>query len=470
MRALRVLLIVDGIALAATSAISDPILSDVASAPALLIGVIISIACLSADLVSPRRRVDVASSALSILAPFPFLLLLPRPLGPVVAGAALIALQFPPLLQGRGSRRTDTASSRAVRGVLAALVVTTMVLLLAVVALTWYGATYLVRPPSETFARGPFLTRVTQTEADLAWTVKGGEGAVGLTALAPDGSTTVATDGRLTGLRPGTRYVWTANIGGRSRASGTFQTAPRSTARPITLVSFGDYGSGTEHEYAVGRLAAAANPAMVLSSGDNAYLLAAPPFLDRAIFAPLRALLGGAPMVATLGEHDLAWRDGAAVISALHLPGHHYTVQYGPVQVVVLGLQADSSALAYAAKTLGVCRGPCPVRFVLTHRPVAASNPILPVLRRRRVAAILAGHLHRYEREVRGGVLQFIVGTGGEGAGSAAFTPRSPDAQISLLANGFLRIVIKGNRITYQFVDEGGRVRDHLAQVISGSR
>ena len=59
-------------------------------------------------------------------------------------------------------------------------------------------------------------------------------------------------------------------------------------------------------------------------------------------------------MVAALGEHDLAWRDGAAVISALHLPGHQYSVQYGPVQVVVLGLQADASALAYAAKALGV--------------------------------------------------------------------------------------------------------------------
>ena len=105
MRALRVLLIVDGIALAATSAISDPILSDVASAPALLIGVIISIACLSADLVPPRRRVDVACSALSILAPFPFLLLLPRPPGPVVAGAPLVALQFPPLLQAEDRDR-----------------------------------------------------------------------------------------------------------------------------------------------------------------------------------------------------------------------------------------------------------------------------------------------------------------------------------------------------------------------------
>ena len=153
---------------------------------------------------------------------------------------------------------------------------------------------------------------------------------------------------------------------------------------------------------------------------------AATPFLDRAIFRPLHALLAEAPAVAALGEHDLAYRDGAAVISALHLPGHQYSVQYGPVQVVVLGLEADASALDYARKALGRCSGPCPVRFVLTHRPISANNPIMPLLRQRHVAAILAGHLHRYERHVRGGVLQFTIGTGGEGAGSAAYTLRHP--------------------------------------------
>ena len=235
---------------------------------------------------------------------------------------------------------------------------------------------------------------------------------------------------------------------------------------PITLVSFGDYGSGNAHEYAVGRLAAAQDPALFLSSGDNAYLLAIPPLLNRAIFDPLRDLLGEAPMVAALGEHDLAYRDGAAVISALHLPGHQYSAQYGPVQVVVLGLQADSSALAYAAKSLGVCRRSCPVRFVLTHRPIAADNPIMPLLRRRHVAAILAGHLHRYERHVRAGVLQFTVGTGGEGPGNEANTLATPDAIVSFLAYGFLRIGIAGDHVSYQFIDESGRVRDQTEQTI----
>jgi hypothetical protein len=465
-RGLRLILIVDAVALVAGSTISDPIVADVVLFPVLLVGVIVAIACLSADLVPPRRRVDVICSALTIVAPFPFLVL-GGSLGPRVGAVAVIALQVIPAARGGIVRRSDaTPLTGGLRRVMAALVITTILLLVTVVVLVWYGSTYLLRPPAATFARGPYLTRLTTNEADFAWQLKSGGSTVSISALAPDGTASRAVDGRLTGLTPGTRYLWTADVGGESQAAGAFRTAPLSTATPITLVSYGDYGSGSSHEYAVARLAAAADPSLFLSAGDNAYLLAAPPFLDRAIFDPLRGLLGEAPLVAALGEHDLAWRDGAAVISALHLPGHQYSVQYGPVQVVVLGLQADSSALAYAAKTLGHCAGPCPVRFVLTHRPIDVTNPILPLLRRRHVAAILAGHLHRYERHVRGGVLEFTLGTGGEGPGRAGFTQATPDAQVSLLAYGFLRIDIQGDRIGYEFIDQRGDVRDQVERTI----
>lgn len=461
---LRLLLIVDGVALAAASTISDPIVGDVALVPTLLICVIVGIACLSADLVATRRRVEVACSALTIVAPVAFLAL---PQGARLAAAAVIVLQVIPIARGGRSGRRARSGSAAVRRVLAALIITTAVLLVVVVALSWYGANYLLRPPVGVFLRGPYLTRTTTSAADFAWQLKSGQPPGTLRALAPDGTSRVAVGGRLTGLRPGTRYEWTANVGGHSAAVGAFTTAPLSAATPFTLVSFGDYGSGNVHEYAVARLAAAADPRLVLSSGDNAYLIAAPPVLNRLIFRPLHALLGEAPMVAALGEHDLAWRDGAAVISALHLPGHHYAVQYGPVQVVVLGLEADASARSYAAKTLGRCRTPCPVRFVLVHRPISTTNAIIPLLRRRHVAAILAGHLHRYERQVRAGVLEFTVGTGGEVAGSPQYTPATPGAQVSLLTYGFLRIDINQDHVSYRFVNDSGKVLDHIQEPIA---
>jgi hypothetical protein len=468
MRALRGLLIVDALAIAASSAFSDQIVGDVVLFPALLIGVLLAIACLSGDLVRPRRRVAVICSAATIIAPFPFLIL-GGSFGPVLAAVAVIVLQLTPLFAGHRSDAARAIGSAGPRRLVSALTLSTMLLLVAVVALVWYGSTYLLRAPASAFTRSPYLTRVTSTEADFAWKARPGAGPVEVALLGPDGAGVHTSGGRARGLRPGTRYTWTANVHGRSAAASSFSTAPASTSNPITLVSFGDYGSGSAHEYAVGRLAAASVPSLVLSTGDNAYLLAAPPLLDRAIFEPLRELLSEAPMVAALGEHDLAWDDGSAVISALHLPGHHYSVQYGPVQVVVLGLQADSSALAYASRVLGHCSRPCPVRFVLTHRVIEARNPIMPLLRQRHVAAALAGHLHRYERHVRAGVLEFTVGTGGEGPGSAAFTRRTPDALYSSLAYGFLRISIAGSGIRYAFVDEGGHVLDRASQHLGGA-
>lgn len=462
MRVVRALVLLVAAGLVAASTIGDPIVADVALAPLLLVTVLLGIALLSADLIRPRSSLHVTCSALTVVAAFPFLAL-GQPWGPRAAAAALAVLQVIPM--ARPAAATGAGRMGGPRRVMAALVLVSAILAIALVVVVWYGASYLLPAPAGAFARSPYLIRLTTTSARFAWQTTGRQ-RVRMAVRTPTGATISSADGSFSGLAPGTRYEWTANIGAGSAAAGSFRTAPTSTATAIRMVAFGDYGSGNAHEYAVARLAAAAGPSVFLSAGDNAYLLAAPPFLNRAIFDPLRPLLGEALTVATLGEHDLAWRDGAAVISALHLPGHHYTVQYGPVQVVVLGLQADHSAVQYAARTLGHCATPCPVRFVLVHRPIGTTNPIMPLLRRRHVAAILAGHLHRYERNMRAGELEFTLGTGGEGPGGAAFTQPSPGAIVSFEAYGFLEIDIHGTTIVYRFVDEQGNTRDSTRERI----
>ena len=464
MRALRILLLVDAAAMLAASTVSDPILGDVALAPTLLVCVLGGIASLSADLVRPRRRLDVVCSGLSIIAPFPFLVL-GQPWGPRLGALALAALQIVPL--ARGGWRGRVADVAGPRRVLAALTLLTLILLLALVGAVWYGARYLVQQPAGVWLRAPYLVQLTTSSASLKWQLKDGQPGATLRALDPAGTALTAQGGRFAGLQPGTTYRWTADVGGSAAAAGAFRTAPVTTSGDIRLVSFGDYGSGNAHEYAVGRLAAAADPSLFLSGGDNSYLVAAPPFLNRAIFTPLRDLLGEAAPAVALGEHDLAWNGGSAVKSAFDMPGEHYAIQYGPVQVVVLGLQADSSAVDFARHTLGRCSPACPVRFVLVHRPIEATNAIMPLLRRRHVAAVLAAHLHRYERHVRAGVLEFTVGTGGEGPGSAQFTKATSDAIVSFIAYGFLEIDVRGGSIDYRFIDESGRVRDHVARPVS---
>ena len=359
------------------------------------------------------------------------------------------------------------ASYRRLRRALIGVSMLCALLVLIVIVVLAYWDRYLLGPSSGPFKRGPFLTSVSTDSAALAWTARGGA-PVELRAVSATGSPIVARSGRFSGLRPGTVYAWTAAVAGKTRASGSFTTAPPTLAQPIDFGAIGDYGSGNDHEYAVGRVLAAGRPAFVVTAGDNSYLAAFPQFLDRNIFKPLAPVMANAPLWATFGEHDVFWRNGAAVTEALHLPGKsgRYTVRYGPVQLVLLGLSAaDGGAYEYAQRELSR-PGPA-VRFVVVHRPLKPGNPIIRLFRERHVAAVIAGHLHRYERRLIGGNLMFTVGTGGQGPGDERFTLATPGS-FSLLDYGALRVRVDADGVAYTFVDERGRVLDHYRGKLTG--
>jgi hypothetical protein len=357
---------------------------------------------------------------------------------------------------------------RRLRLALIALSMVCAVLVLIVAGVLGYWQRYLLGPGEGAFARGPFLVDLSESSAALAWRVRD-DADVDLRAVDPSGHEHVGREGSFRGLRPGTTYAWTAAVKGKTEASGTFTTAPTTLAEPIQFGVIGDYGSGNDHEWAVGRVLAAGRPAFVLTTGDNSYLAALPQLLDRNIFKPLAEVMANARLWATMGEHDTFWRGGAAVTAALHLPGEggRYALRYGPLQVVLLGLTAaDAGAQAFARRELS--RPGPKVRFVVVHRPILRGNPLLPFLRRRGVAAVFAGHLHRYERKLLEGVLQLTVGTGGEGSRNERFTLPTPDAITSLLDYGALRVRVTAGGVEYRFVDERGRVLDRLGSPLNG--
>jgi hypothetical protein len=364
---------------------------------------------------------------------------------------------------GRGHQ--DDGGRRLVRRLRRALIAVSMLaalLALAIAALLLYWDRYLLSPSGDPFVRGPFLTRLGETEASLRWTLRGA-GAPELAATGPGGTTHRAQDGRFQGLRPGAAYAWTAAVGGVAHASGSFTTAPRRLDRRLTFAVFGDYGVGGDAAYAVGRLAAALDPAFVLTTGDNSYLVGMDRLLDRNIFEPLREVMYEAPLWAALGDHDVAWRGGRDVVRALDLPGDgiRYEVRYGPIQVVVLGVSADAPAQAFARRALAR-PGPA-LRFVVVHKPLPPGHPLLPLLRARGVAAVFSGHLHRYERRVVGGVLNLTVGTGGAPR-SSRYTPTTQGARLSLAEFGLLRVDAGPDGVSYAFVDIRGRVLDRVVQ------
>ena len=356
---------------------------------------------------------------------------------------------------------TRQSLDRRLRVAVIAVSMLCAVLVLVIGGLLLYWREYLLRPNPGVFARGPFLTRLTETEAALRWTVEDGREVV-LTAVG--GSREVrARDGRFTGLEPDTLYAWTAAVDGSAASTGSFRTAPTDPDTPIRFVAFADYGSGDEHEWAVGRVAAAVRPAFAVTAGDNSYLTSNAAVLDRNIFKPLHDLMKVAPLWAGMGDHDLFWRNGADLISALDLPGDglRYEVRYGPVQVVVLGDRADDATIAFAQEMLA---RPGPrVRFVTLHRPLQPGNPLLEVLREARVEAVFQGHLHRYERRLVDGVRLFTVGVGGKGPGNLEFTKASAGAERSLLDFGLLQVDVVGDRVAYTYLDETGRILDRAA-------
>jgi hypothetical protein len=324
----------------------------------------------------------------------------------------------------------------------------------------WYWLSYLRGPSDTTFTRGPYLLRVTASEAALRWRVRG-DREVNVTATGPDGTAVAVADGVLHGLRRDTRYAWVASVDGTAEAGGSFTTPPATLARPVRFAVLGDYGSGNDDEWAVGRMLAAERPDFVLTAGDNSYIVAAGPLLDRNIFRPLADLMANAPMYVCLGDHDTFFPGPGALSEAFDLPPHggRHTVEWGPIQVVILGDRPnDPDAIAYARAHLAR-PGPA-VRFVVCHRPLQSGNAILPILRAAG-AIVFSGHLHRYERRTVDGVQTFTVGTGGQGPGSLEHTKRSPGSDVSLLDIGALMVEVRSDGVGYTFLDKRGRVLDH---------
>jgi hypothetical protein len=335
------------------------------------------------------------------------------------------------------------------------------------------GTASATAPAEEAFTRGPYLTRVGTTSARLRWIAARPGAAVTVSAIPAGGGGAAEASGpgrggaTLSRLDADTRYEWTAAVDGRVAATGAFTTAPEDLARGVDLIVFADYGAPNDASRAVARLAAGQDARLMITGGDNTYLVTLPQLLDVNLFRPLRDALAGAPNYGTVGDHDIPFPAGQrALAEALEWPnlGERYDLRYGPVQVVALGLRADAADVAFARRALA---RPGPLaRFVVTHQPMKAGNPLLPVIAAAPVTAVLAGHLHAYERrEVAGapGVPFYTVGTGGAPRNDSR-TPRSPEAVAHLLEFGLMRVRLEGDRAAYAFIDLDGRVRDeHVA-------
>ena len=116
-----------------------------------------------------------------------------------------------------------TDQTRLVRRLRIALAGVSMLVglcLIGFLGVLFYWNTYLLGNEGvDPFTRGPYVGGRPASAAELRFL--GPEASqVKLTAVAPDGRVTIATNGRFAGLTAGQRYIWTAAVDGIGRASG----------------------------------------------------------------------------------------------------------------------------------------------------------------------------------------------------------------------------------------------------------
>lgn len=349
--------------------------------------------------------------------------------------------------------------------------------------------------------RSPYVQQVTSSSAQLLWTsdalaapavdvwaagqaggpVAGAPVAADREAALPRGVQYVA---RLGSLAPGTLYCYRVRDG-RLVLAGPFgfMSAPaRGSDRPIRLVAFGDMGYRSIDQTAVLEGLGRVEFDLALLAGDIAYPAGRLAELEENVFAVYAPLMRNAPFWPASGNHDYLTEDAAPFRRSFALPENGgptgierwYSFDWGDLHVVVLDserlvaeqirwLEADLSAHADAPWTIAlVHRAPFSSGEHGPHLPTR--DAFVPVLTRHRVALVLAGHEHNYERFHAQGGVAYVV-TGGGGRGTREVGPSVPGSAFAVQVAHFVYIVVERHRLRLWAVDASGQTFDTMMLV-----
>jgi acid phosphatase len=240
--------------------------------------------------------------------------------------------------------------------------------------------------------------------------------------------------------------------------------------RAVRFLVKGDWGTGSSAQAAVTRRMCAetrrAPVAFVLTTGDNFYAPDGTATVGN-YERPERCLrVLRIPWRAAWGNHDLAGTSTADVLGARR----YYAFGQGPVRVIVL----DGNDPAGPAQ-LGFLRrqlrdAPEPMRIVAFHQPVYTSGLHAPsaegqrlwapLFRRGRVALVLQGHNHMYERLEVDGVT--YITTGGGGASLYPCVRPARGLRACTVAHHFLAVTVTATAISVRAITPGGTTIERI--------
>lgn len=262
---------------------------------------------------------------------------------------------------------------------------------------------------------------------------------------------------------------------------GTTATTPTNTATAAAadrsgFVAFGDFGGGPMQD----EVAAAMeewvrdHPVQALvTTGDNVYDFGEPELFEAQLDAPYADLRRSRPMWVTLGNHDVARGFEDEQLDHLGLPDLPYAKELAGVQLLFLDANRPDEVQAQWLDQHLVAPGPR-FRVVVFHQPAyscALHGPTpgvvdrwVPVFERHRVALVLAGHDHLYERFVSPGGVTYVVTGGG---GRSLYPFREPCQFAEMLAGyaeafHFVGVEVRGRTLTATAVSAEGEVLDRF--------
>jgi Calcineurin-like phosphoesterase len=241
------------------------------------------------------------------------------------------------------------------------------------------------------------------------------------------------------------------------------------------FVAFGDFGGGpAQHAVAaaIERWVAGGHRVDALvTTGDNVYNRGEPEKFAAQLDEPYRELRRSRPLWVTLGNHDVRDGHGPVQLRHLGLPDLPFVKELPGVQLLFLDANRPDQAQADWLDARLSEPGPR-FRVVVFHQPAwSCSNHDstrevvrrwVPVLERHRVALVLNGHDHNYQRFVSDhGVNYVVTGGGGRGLYRLDECRGGEPPRVALgMRHHFTAVEVRARTLTLTAVTEGFALLD----------
>jgi Calcineurin-like phosphoesterase len=243
------------------------------------------------------------------------------------------------------------------------------------------------------------------------------------------------------------------------------------------FVAFGDFGGGPAQQAvadAMERWTVSHRVDALVTTGDNVYERGEPERFRAQLDRPYAELRRSRPLWVSLGNHDVTAGHGPEQLRHLGLPDHPYAKTLPGAQLLLL----DSNRVdqGQADWLEGQLSGPGPrLRVVVFHHPVwscsshDSTEAVIqrwgPVLERHRVALVLNGHDHNYQRFSSPSGVTYVV-TGGGGRSLYPLDDRCPAGTPPRVAGArrhhFTAVEVRERSLVVTAVAEDDRVLDRV--------